>query len=200
MRSLLAPLVLLLAALPLPAQSAPAITLVNDGVRERGTRDQLLRLAATYDLSPWRFTDSIRIEGGINVIPHSHPVLTLSTRHLKDDDLLLATYIHEQLHWYMAANRPKWEAAAAELRTLFPDAPTRGKEGGGEGVTTYVHIIVCWLEYQGIRSLLGELRAKQVMDFWMQDHYTWVYRTVVERDGELRALLVRHALFPVRRE
>ena len=29
----------------------------------------------------------------------SHPVLTLHTRHRRDDDLLLSTFLHEQLHW-----------------------------------------------------------------------------------------------------
>jgi hypothetical protein len=29
--------------------------------------------------------------------------------------------------------------------------------------------------------LLGELKARQVMDFWATDHYTWIYKTVVNR-------------------
>jgi hypothetical protein len=34
------------------------------------------------------------------VIPHSHPVLTLSDRYGGDDDFLLTAYLHEQLHWW----------------------------------------------------------------------------------------------------
>lgn len=74
------------------------IRLKNNDAREQQTKLQLERLLATYDVSRWMFTRTILIESGRDVIPHSHPVLTLSTRHLKDDELLLSTFVHEQLH------------------------------------------------------------------------------------------------------
>lgn len=37
-------------------------------------------------------------------IPYSHPVLTLHTRHLKDDLALLSTFVHEEYHWYETAH------------------------------------------------------------------------------------------------
>lgn len=43
------------------------------------------------------FNAGFRIEA--NAVAHSHPVLTLNTCHLDDDHKLLATFIHEQLHW-----------------------------------------------------------------------------------------------------
>lgn len=67
--------------------------------REREIREQLLCLLRKYDLGKWLFTREIRIEEGAT--PHSHPVLTLNTRHLGDDSLLLASFIHEQLHWHL---------------------------------------------------------------------------------------------------
>src|SRR5689334_3245027 len=67
-------------------------------LEERG-REQLRRLLRTYDLHRWLFTRDILIQSG--VIPHSHPVLTLNTRYLVDDTAELATFVHEQLHWFL---------------------------------------------------------------------------------------------------
>ena len=64
------------------------------------------------------------IDSSPGMIPHSHPVLTLSTRHLKDDDLLLSTFLHENLHHFLTQNPEKAEAATKkELRAVFPKVP-----------------------------------------------------------------------------
>src|SRR5688500_14429317 len=76
------------------------IVLKQGTPNEAQTRDQLQRLLATYDLSPWLYTKSIVIDE--RAIPFSHPVLTLHTRHLKDDELLISTFVHEQFHWFLA--------------------------------------------------------------------------------------------------
>lgn len=175
------------------------ITLKSDTERERQTRGQLQRLLNTYDLSNWLFTRKVLIDGGFNVIPHSHPVLTLNSRHLKDDELLLSTFVHEQLHWYISSSREETDAAYNELRTMFPRVPVGFPEGANNEESTYKHILVCFLEYQAIKGLLGELRSKQVMQFWATDHYTWIYRTVLEREREIGALMRKHKLIPVRR-
>src|SRR5262245_53037606 len=67
-------------------------------IEERG-RDQLRRLLRAYDLHKWLFTRDVLIQSG--VIPHSHPVLTLNTRYVDDDTAQLATFVHEQLHWFL---------------------------------------------------------------------------------------------------
>jgi hypothetical protein len=58
---------------------------------------QGMRFLDKYDLTPWLFTRAVVIDD--DATPHSHPVLTLHTRHLRDDLLLLSTFIHEQSHW-----------------------------------------------------------------------------------------------------
>ena len=183
------------------AQTAPAqleITLKNNDQREQQTKQQLQRLLSTYDVSNWMFTRKVVIESG-SVIPHSHPVLTLSTRHLKDDELLLSTFVHEQLHWYLVEKFKETEEAYKELRSMFPKVPVGFPEGAKDEESTYKHILVCYLEYQAVRVLLGELKAKQVMDFWAVDHYTWIYKTVLEREREIVTLMRKHKLFPVQR-
>jgi hypothetical protein len=132
-------------------------------------------------------------------IPFSHPVLTLHTRHIKDDDLLLATFIHEQAHWWAGNNNDATRAAIAELRSIFPKVPAGPPEGAANENSSYLHLVVCYLEYRGIRDLLGELRAKQVMEFWAGDHYTWIYRNVLERSRDVGEILLKHKLLPARR-
>jgi len=80
-------------------------------------------------MSPWFYTKSVVIDE--RAIPFSHPVLTLHTRHAKDDELLLSTFIHEQLHWFFSGRPEQTEQAIADLRKAFPDAPTGGTGGPG---------------------------------------------------------------------
>jgi len=47
---------------------------------ERRTKEELERILASYDLSKYTFTHEVVIDD--KAIPHSHPVLTLHTRHL----------------------------------------------------------------------------------------------------------------------
>lgn len=175
------------------------ITLKHNDLREQQTKQQLQRLLSAYDVSKWVFTRKIVIESGYDVIPHSHPVLTLSTRHLKDDELLLATFVHEQFHWYLNEKPKETEEAYRELKAMFPKVPVGFPEGGKDEESTYKHILVCYLEYQAIRGLFGELKAKQVMDFWATDHYTWIYKTVLEREREISSLMRKHKLIPIQR-
>ena len=81
-----------------PKDRRPTISLRHGTVAEQATQRQLEKLFDEYDLSPWLFTQAVVIDE--DAVPHSHPVLTLHTRHLKDDLLLLSTFIHEQSHHY----------------------------------------------------------------------------------------------------
>jgi len=200
MRNAIYFLALFLLSQAAPARTVPLqleINLKHDESKERETKGQLQRLLANYDVSNWVFTRKIIIESG--VIPHSHPVLTLSTRHLKDDDLLLSTFVHEQLHWYLDEKPKETEEAYKELKATFPKVPVGFPEGGNDEEWTYKHILVCYLEYQAIKELLGELRARQVMEFWATDHYTWIYRTILEREREIGSLMRKYKLAPVKR-
>lgn len=161
---------------------------------EAQTREQLQRLLRTYDLSQWTFTKSIVIDE--KAIPHSHPVLTLSTRHLRDDDLLLSTLVHEQLHWFLVQRQNDTDATIKELRMVFPTVPSRPPEGAQDEQSTYLHLLVCYLEYRADQQLLGELKTRQVMDFWATDHYTWVYKTVLERPRDIAAIIAKFKLIP----
>lgn len=180
---------------PAPSASPVSIELKNGTEAEARTRDQLLRLLKEHDASRWIFTRRIIVDGS-GVIPHSHPVLTLSTRHLKDDDLLLATFVHEQLHWYLDADGERAKPVLEELRRLYPDAPAGYPQGGNDQDSTYQHLIVCYWELQAVEDLLGELRAFQIGRFWSNDHYMWIYRKVQEEGYKVGPLIRKHGLIP----
>jgi hypothetical protein len=158
------------------AQSNIDIALKQGSKEEEQTKAQLQRLLKTYDVAKWVFTRSVLIDE--KAIPHSHPVLTLSTRHLRDDELLLSTFVHEQIHWFLTQNYKVTEA---------------------DEESTYLHLIVIYLEYRADRELLGELKARQVMEFWAADHYTWIYKTVLERPRDIGNIVFKHKLVPAGR-
>lgn len=170
------------------------ITLAKDDGLTRGTRDQLLRLLDQHDLSKWLFTRKIHIESG--VIPHSHPVLTLSTRYIQDDELLLATFVHEQLHWFLDDKHDAVRAAVADFGEMFPAVPVGYPDGARDEYSTYMHLIVCSLEHAGVEELLGQLRARWTMEFWATHHYRWIYRTILDHRREIDGVLREHSLIP----
>jgi hypothetical protein len=176
------------------AQGKLDIALKGGSKEEQQTKAQLQRLVQTYDLTKWIFTRSVLIDE--KSIPHSHPVLTLSTRHLKDDELLLSTFIHEQIHWFLTQNQKFTDEAKRDLRSLFPNVPASSPEGAMDEESTYLHLIVIYLEYRADRELLGELKARQVMEFWATDHYTWIYHTVLQKPRDIGNLVFKHRLIP----
>jgi hypothetical protein len=179
---------------PRLACATPAldITLAHGTTAEQKTKVQLQRLLGKYNVSKWVFTRKISIEGG--QIPHSDPVLTLNTRHLDRNDLLLSTFIHEQLHWFLASREDATAAVVAELRTMYPQIPLGFPQGSGDEEGNYHHMIVTYLEYQAGKSLLGPAQARKVIDFWSGDHYTWIYKKMLADEARLGAVLRKHGL------
>jgi hypothetical protein len=160
-------------------------------LEERGG-EQLRRLLHTHDLRKWLFTRDVLIQSG--VIPHSHPVLTLNTRYLDDDTAQLATFVHEQIHWFLTdhVGHARTNAAVSELHRFYPQAPTAPPEGARDAWSTYLHLIVCTLELQALTELLGEPSARQQLARWT--HYTWVYQTVLMDTEKLTELVRRHGM------
>jgi hypothetical protein len=168
------------------------IELANDSKRERATQDQLLTLLQRHNLERWQCTDVVRIEQG--VVPHSHPVLTLNTYLLGDDARLLATYLHEQLHWFSTQHQDATELAIDELRRVYPVVPVGLPEGAKSEFSSYLHLVICWLEHAALAELLGPIEARRVVESW--SHYTWIYATVLRDIGTIGDIVQRHSLLP----
>ena len=168
------------------------IKLAHDSERERQTAAQLERLLQAYDVSRWTFTRDIVIDE--TEIPHSHPVLTLHARHLKDDDLLLSTFVHEQNHRFLDEHPAERAAAVRELRRLYPRIPIGYPEGSDSAEVNYDHLIIIYNEYRADQRLMGELRARAVMQFLASDHYRWLYREVLRDAEKVGAVVKAHKL------
>jgi hypothetical protein len=180
------------AAIAAPESDKVRIRTAHDSAPELATKAQLEHLLAAYDARQWTFTHEVLIDE--KSIPHSHPVLTLHTRHLKQDDELLSTYVHEQLHWFLVRYPEETKAAEQDLAKLYPDVPVGYPEGANDKESTYLHLLVCRLEQKADLALLGPQRTADVMQFWAGDHYRWVYRTVLADGAKIDAILEHHDL------
>jgi len=169
-----------------------SIELKNNTDRERQTKAQLERLLSTYDLRKYTFTQNVMIDE--KSIPHSHPILTLHTRHLHSDDQLLSTYVHEQLHWYLEGRLQQTEAAENDLRKIYPNVPVGYPDGSDSEGGTYLHLVDCYLEMQADRELMGTDRATAGMNFWAGDHYRWIYKTVMQDENTIRGVVEQEKL------
>jgi len=170
------------------AQDKIEISLKNSSKSEAQLRERLQKLLQQYDLSKWIFTRKILIED--KVIPHSHPVLTLNTK--EDGDVLLATFVHEQIHWFLSANFDRTEKAKAELKSIYPKVPVGSPDGARNKESTYLHLIVNYLEYEAMRELVGDVRAKEV--FEGKGYYGWIYKTALTDASRIKDVLERNRL------
>jgi hypothetical protein len=153
---------------------------------------QLEALVQKHDVEPWVLTRAVVIDE--RSIPHSHPVLTLHTRHIGDEVMLLSTFVHEQLHWLEEARADSWMKAMQELRTLFPEVPASSQGGARDEESTYRHLLVCDLEYQAMTTLVGHDKARETLG--RITHYEWIYDQVLD-DPRVREVSLRHG-FDVR--
>jgi len=161
---------------------------------EESVKQLLEDLLAKYDTSRWTFTDHVVVED--SATPHSHPVLTIGTRPIVRTPFgVLTTYLHEQIHWYVA-DRPDATAAAVEdLKLLYPEVPDKEQGGARDRESTYLHLIVNWLELESLRLLVGEKAAdvtlRQTVDGPV---YGWIYQRAFEDHATLATVVSRHRL------
>jgi hypothetical protein len=169
------------------------IKLKNGSELEQKSKDQVERLAAQYDLKRYTITRDIIIEQGVR--PHSSPVLTLNGRFVNNDDAALSVYIHEQGHWLLMRNPyQRNRELLDELQRTFPGIPSDFPRGSGDEVGTYYHLAVCALEWRGLEEVIGAERARAVMDFMKNDHYTAIYSVVIENRDRLEGMMKRYGV------
>jgi hypothetical protein len=167
----------------------------REGERVRGLLEALRR---RHDLGRYEYTQLVRIVPGSDTF--AHPILTLGNRFADSEDLLLSTYLHEQMHWYLwLLGTPDRDPVAPffdELVRRYPEAPIGLPDGARNYESTYLHLVVNWLEIAATASCIGRHRAFACAD--AQPTYRWIYKTVL-RDWDLLAeLYERHRLLPIR--
>jgi hypothetical protein len=161
-------------------------------------RDMLRALRRRHDLSRYEYTRVVRVVPGSDTF--SHPILTLGNRFADNEDLLLSTYLHEQMHWYLwHLGTPDKDPVAPffdELVRRYPEAPTELPDGARNYESTYLHLVINWLEVAATSEFIGRARACAVAD--AQRTYRWIYRTVLRDWDLLQELYERHGLVPIR--
>ena len=145
---------------------------------------------ASYDLEKYTFTRRVMIEE--RAINHAFPVLTLNARFADSPDELLSSYIHEQLHWHLRDRGDQQRDAVAELSRMYPNAPVGLPEGAENAFSTYGHLVDCYLEILADRALIGPERTGEVIRD--KGHYTWIYKTVLDDESRIAAVVARHHL------
>jgi len=177
--------------------------------REQG-REQLRRILAEYDLDPWIITNEVKIEEMVD--PHSKPILTLNTNFLDSDKMQLAIFIHEQAHWLPYE---KQLAASEELAEMFPDITGLPSMDGVSGERrerlldfkqkVYNHLVVGWVEFDGMVELVGEDDARKIItgknSRFVEEPYSslaktflWYYERVMEDTEEIGRVLAKYDL------
>jgi hypothetical protein len=134
------------------------------------------RLRQQHDLRRFEYTDRLRVAP--TEFPHSHPILTLNTA-LHDPEAILCEYLHEQMHWYLVSLDCAGEHAPVmtELKLRYPNAPVGFGEGANDEYSTYLHLLVNWLEIEVASEFIGRERVTEIVG--RKHYYRWIYRTVL---------------------
>lgn len=168
------------------------IKLVHWSTGEQRKKQQIDRLTATYDLTKYTITRDIIIEE--RAINHSSPILTLNLLHLDDDDRALGVYVHEQAHWLLMERhrgKPRGEMLP-ELKLIYPKLKFEPPDGDGNEGTSYIHLVVLMLEWQALEDLIGNDRARSVMNFGRQHNYKALFATVIDNRKQMEEFLKRY--------
>lgn len=183
-----------LLSLPVFGSSTLDIKLKNGSENEILRKEQLLKVLTKYNTNKWQFTDKITIDEKTR-IPHSHPRLTLTTFGLNYDLTLLASYLHEQIHWFEDNHSEQTMSVIAKLKLLYPKVPTSPPEGARDEHSTYLHLIVCLLELDALSELIGKEKAIKVTSKNSEYFYKWIYRTVLSDATKIRSVLNDNNLY-----
>lgn len=155
------------------------------------TKSLLEAFFKKYDLSPYLFTKSVKIKP--NVIPHSHPMLTLNTFWNDSPNHLLSTFLHEQIHWFLNWSSPQaYRSVHHTFMEWYPSVPTDRSQTASNVFSTYLHLAVCWLELQGVKRYLGASIGYQTIQTFQ--HYRWVYDRVVKDESRIGEVMSREGL------
>jgi hypothetical protein len=163
------------------------ISLQSGSEPEKKAKSLIEDFSKKYDLAKYFFTTKVHIQSF--VIPHSHPVLTLNTRTIKEPDRYLALFIHEQIHWFfdLDGRADKTKIFIEKMKKKFPKVPSQQEGGARDDESTYLHLGVCFYELEQVSKLIGNEKAEQV--FKTDEIYSWVRQQVLANKDFIRSAL-----------
>jgi hypothetical protein len=171
------------------------IELASGSDSEQRLQQRLSKILARYGhrLENWQFTDKVVLDE--RAISHSHPILTIGarTKGVRTDTGLLAVYLHEQIHWFLSEHRVQLRRALTDLKARYPQVKVGANEGGArDEKSTYLHLLVCTLEYDALRSIIGKVSSTRLLS--SKPYYKWIYGTVIRDFEGIRHLCAFHGL------
>ena len=113
---------------------------------------------------------------------------------------MLAGFVHEQIHWFLVGKGRDGNRAMAEAAQRYPDAPEGIADGGaGNRGSTTLHLVVCQLEFESMRALVGPDAAAAILREQITEGasglgYQWIYQKVLDDQDQLSKLIRKHKL------
>ncbi|MCF6439895.1 hypothetical protein L1077_10665 [Pseudoalteromonas luteoviolacea] len=173
----------LLFTLPFISNANISIITASGTDKEIKIENTLDKLIDEYDIKQWFYTSKVLVNEKARV-PHSHPVLTMNTAgpYLESDIRVLSTFLHEQFHWHVVLNgKGSIDEFRGAIKREFPVVEYKRPMGSGDEGGTLTHLIVCYLEYRAMASLVGEREARALLE--SNPYYTWIYKTILNQDN-----------------
>jgi hypothetical protein len=141
-----------------------------------------------YNLDPWIKTRQICIQQGARSM--SNP-LTLHTSYNDRPMMLLATFLHEQMHKLESLFEADFKGAMREVQAWCPPE-CLDPSVCGNLKAAYGHFIVIFFEIDALKRLLG---LPQTLDIIRQkEHNQWIYQKVQDNTDHLRSIYRRYHL------
>lgn len=167
----------------------------NDNTEVQSAARELQDLASRFDLEPFLFTRRIRLDPSLGRGGVSHPTLSLGVMHARDPGRFLSVLLHEQMHWFLCAcELSAVDAAIEQFRVGWPNAPdpSMRDEVGVDEYSTYLHFAVNWLELDALSTLLGEVRAREVLS--THSFYRWINSCILRDTNKVADVMSQYGL------
>jgi hypothetical protein len=156
-----------------------------DYEREVRAKNLLEELVVKYGLEKYFFTNEIFIRA--HGPAHSHP-LTLNTRTIDSPERFMGVFIHEQIHHLLKDRQEPQLVRFIELiERDFPSVPSEEEGGAKTKKSTYLHLAVCYFEFQELAKLIGSDEAAEI--FRTEPIYFWIRQQVLENSSIIERAL-----------
>ncbi len=155
------------------------VKLASNTESQRDLKRRVLSMVDRHGgLDKWLFTREVMIDDSSS--SHSHPILTLGANgeSTRSDMGLLSVFLHEQMHWHVSQNHVGLKLALEDVRRMYPKVKVGREEGGARNEeSTYLHLLVCFLEFEALSELVGKKEALNLIV--AKPYYRWIYGAVV---------------------
>jgi hypothetical protein len=147
-------------------------------------------LCSRYDLTPFAFTQRIRIDPGGE--SRARPVLTLGTGNVADPPLFLAEFLAQQIEWFLAGRNEAADRAAGALEGKFPHFYAQNPQLADRPTTLYRRLAAAWLEFEAMRRFFSEDEVDDVLRSHDEDRP--VYRMMLRNRAAIADVMIEHGL------